>query len=150
MEAVIFIGIQATGKSTFYLQRFFDTHVRINLDMLRTRYRERVLLQACIAAKQSVVVDNTNPTVQDRARYIGPARAAGFRVIGYYFPADLEGALARNKTRSERARVPEVGIRGTRKRLQSPSVEEGFDALYSVKIAAPGQFLVKEWEDEVY
>jgi predicted kinase len=29
MEAVLFIGIQASGKTTFYRERFFDTHVRI-------------------------------------------------------------------------------------------------------------------------
>ena len=34
MEAVIFIGLQASGKSTFYRQRFFRTHVRTNMDML--------------------------------------------------------------------------------------------------------------------
>jgi hypothetical protein len=32
MEAVIFIGIQGTGKSSFYLEQFFHTHVRINSD----------------------------------------------------------------------------------------------------------------------
>ncbi len=31
MEAVIFIGIQAIGKSSFYKRRFFRMHVRINL-----------------------------------------------------------------------------------------------------------------------
>lgn len=40
MEAVILCGIQASGKSAFYSERFFHTHVRINLDMLRTRRRE--------------------------------------------------------------------------------------------------------------
>jgi predicted kinase len=74
MEAVIFIGIQAAGKSTFYFQRFADTHVRINLDMLRTRRREQILVQACLVAKQSFVVDNTNVTRADRARYVPPAR----------------------------------------------------------------------------
>jgi len=39
MEAIIFIGIQATGKSTFYKDNFFKTHIRINLDMLKTRKR---------------------------------------------------------------------------------------------------------------
>ena len=33
MEMVLFVGIQATGKPSFYLERFFRTHVRINLDM---------------------------------------------------------------------------------------------------------------------
>ena len=36
-EAVILIGIQATGKSEFYKNKFADTHMRINLDMLKTR-----------------------------------------------------------------------------------------------------------------
>lgn len=39
MEAVIFIGIQGAGQSSFYKERFFQTHVRSNLDMLRTRRR---------------------------------------------------------------------------------------------------------------
>lgn len=33
MEAVLFIGMQASGKSTFYRERFFSSHVRINLDI---------------------------------------------------------------------------------------------------------------------
>ncbi len=44
MEAVIFIGIQATGKSIFYKDRFFKTHIRINLDMLRTMNREALFI----------------------------------------------------------------------------------------------------------
>lgn len=32
MEAVIFVGIQASGKTSFYLERFFETHVRISRD----------------------------------------------------------------------------------------------------------------------
>ncbi len=31
MEAVIFIGLQAAGKSSFYRDRFFSSHIRINL-----------------------------------------------------------------------------------------------------------------------
>jgi hypothetical protein len=74
MEAVILIGIQGTGKTTFCRQRFFDTHVRLSLDMLKTRYREDLLISACIVAKQPFVVDNTNITQVNRERYIRPAR----------------------------------------------------------------------------
>lgn len=28
VEAVIFIGMQASGKSSFFKERFFDTHIR--------------------------------------------------------------------------------------------------------------------------
>lgn len=67
MDAVIFIGIQATGKSSFYAERFLSTHLRLNMDMLKTRHRESILLKAYIESKSSFVVDNTNPTKEVRA-----------------------------------------------------------------------------------
>jgi predicted kinase len=70
MEAIIFIGIQATGKSTFYQRHYSDTHLRINLDMLKTRHRERTLLHTCLQIKQPFVVDNTNPDREQRREYI--------------------------------------------------------------------------------
>lgn len=149
MEAVIFVGIQATGKSSFYRKRFFDTHVRINLDMLKTRHREQLLVRACIEAKQPFVVDNTNPSVEERARYIESARSAGFHVTGYYFSSSVREALARNARRTGKARVPEKGIFGTRKRLQVPNLEEGFNELCYVWIDDAGSFVVEELSDEL-
>jgi predicted kinase len=147
MEAVIFIGVQGSGKSSFYLARFYRTHVRINLDMLRTRHREQLLLSACVEGKARFVVDNTNPTVAERARYIAPARAVGFKVIGYYFRASLTDALRRNSLRQENERVPEKGIIGTYRRLQLPGLAEGFDALYTVAVdELTGGFTVEEWQ----
>jgi predicted kinase len=145
MQAVIFCGTQATGKSSFYRERFFRTHVRLSLDLLRTRHRERLLLQACLEARQPFVIDNTNPTRRDRARYVEPARAAGFRVIGYYFDAPLEAALRRNAARAPSERVPIAGIRGTYKRFEAPTPAEGFDELFCVTIGESGGFLVREW-----
>ena len=46
MQLIIFIGIQASGKSTFYQQYFYHTHLRINLDMLKTRHREKLIFEA--------------------------------------------------------------------------------------------------------
>lgn len=146
MEAVIFCGIQATGKTTFYRERFFDTHVRINLDMLRTRHRETILLHACIEAIQPFVVDNTNPTIEERRRYLDPARAAAFRVVGYFFDSTPSQALGRNELRSVPDRVPIVGILGTKRRLQVPLIEEGYSALYRVQIEPGGGFVVEQMD----
>src|SRR4051794_30435117 len=126
MEAVIFAGAQASGKSTFYKQRFFETHVRINLDMLKTRHREDLLLRACLEGKQPFVVDNTNPTKEARARYIDLARASGFRVVGYYFQSRMSELIRRNNLREGKARVPVQAIGGTLKKLQVPGLDEGF------------------------
>ncbi|MBT3198715.1 MAG: ATP-binding protein [Phycisphaerales bacterium] len=149
MEAVILIGLQASGKSTFYRDRFCDSHVRINLDMLRTRHREKLLLQACLEMKQKFVIDNTNPEVCDRQRYIPAAREAGFKVVGYYFQSRLDDLLSRNNSRSEDRRVPDLAIRGAYSRLVLPSRNEGFDELYYVSLQSPAGFVVKEWDDEV-
>ncbi|MGB4333828.1 MAG: AAA family ATPase [Chromatiaceae bacterium] len=96
MQAVVFSGIQASGKSSFFKEHFADSHVRINLDMLRTRHREAVLLRACLEARQAFVVDNTNLRAAERAGYIRQARGAGFSVVGYRFQVALTQALARN------------------------------------------------------
>lgn len=149
MEAIIFIGIQATGKSTFYQQQFFATHIRINLDMLKTRNRERILLVACLEAKQPFVIDNTNLTREARAGYISQAKAAGFGVTGYYFKSALQPALERNRQRNGKALIPEKGIIGAYRKLELPSLDEGFDQLFYVEIAEEGQFIVQEWSDEV-
>jgi len=149
MEAVIFIGIQATGKSTFYKERFFKTHIRINLDMLKTRSSEDILLDACIKAKQPFVVDNTNPSIEDRKKYIDIAKNAKFRVVGYYFQSNIADAIMRNEKREGKECIPLAGIKSTHAKLQLPSLEEGFDELYYVKIDDENKFVVEEWKNEI-
>lgn len=146
MEAVILIGIQAAGKSTFYKERFFKSHMRINLDMLRTRNRESIFLEACIKGKQPFVVDNTNPTVEDRRRYIDAAKAADFRIIGYYFEPNIKAAMERNKGRTGKEKIPEKAIACTFSKLQQPYFDEGFDELYNVSIGEGNNFIVEAWE----
>ena len=145
MQAIIFIGIQASGKSTFYQRTFFHSHVRINLDMLKTRNREQQLLETCLRIRQPFVIDNTNPTIADRQRYIPLAQAHQFSVVGYYFQAHLSGSIERNQQRTGKQHIPEQGIRATHARLSIPTYAEGFDALYYVRIVEKHQFEVQEW-----
>lgn len=146
MEIIIFIGLQGAGKSSFYRDYFLNTHIRINLDMLKTRNREKILIQACFDAKQRFVVDNTNPTLEDRARYIIQAKQHKFRIIGYYFQSKLEDCKQRNQQRHPQQIIPIMGLISTQKKLVIPSFSEGFDALYYVRIAPNNSFVVKEWE----
>jgi predicted kinase len=143
MEAILLVGIQGSGKSTFYCQAFFDTHLRISLDQLRTRQREQRLLEFCLETRQPFVVDKTNVTREERARYIEAARAAGFQVAGFFFLPDPQGAFQRNQQRERR--VPPAGLFGTLKRLQPPVLAEGFDRLDQVVVASGGGFAVSGW-----
>ena len=148
VEMVIFSGCQGAGKTTFYMTTFLHTHVRISLDMLKTRRREALLAQACIATKQRFVIDNTNPTRGDRAKYIEWARGSKFRVIGYSFESATESLLARNAARQGRARVPDVVIHRTLGTLETLSFTEGFDRLFRVNAQDNGRFHVEECHHE--
>ena len=142
MEAVLFVGVQGSGKTTFYRQRFFDSHVRISLDMLKTRRREELLVAACLQAGQSFVVDNTNPLPADRALYIDAARAVGFRVIAYFFETSLRDAIRRNSLREGKQRIPVPAVAGTFRKIQAPTIDEGFDQIHTVRISAENIFQV--------
>jgi predicted kinase len=142
MEAIVLCGMQGSGKTTFYRDRFLDTHVRICMDLVRTRAREAAFLKLCPQTRQPFVVDNTNPTPAARRRYVEAARAAGFRVIGYLVEVDEVEALARNRERAAGRRVPVSGVVGTARRLVKPTLEEGFHELWHAT-AAPGGWRVE-------
>jgi hypothetical protein len=93
------------------------------------------------------VVHNINVSREERARYILPAKAAGFRVVGYYFRSSIAGSVERNRGRTPARPVPEKAIAAKYHRLQLPTVEEGFDQLYCVTISAEGGFPVQECAD---
>ena len=113
--------------------------------MLKTRRREMILFQACITATQSFVVDNTNVTVKERARYVQPARQAGFQGTGYYFLTTLEDAIQRNHQRSGKASIPDQGVRARLHQFEHPQYSEGFDQLYRVRSNPnTSQFVIEE------
>ena len=147
-KAVILIGLPGSGKSTFYNQ-FFTNDVHINLDELHTRNKETITIRECLESGKSYVIDNTNPVKTDRERYIPLAKENGYRIIGYYFSANISDCIRRNSQREGKARVPDRAILAIYNKLEIPSYEEGFDELYYV-INEDDGFRIEEWkEDEI-
>lgn len=149
MELIILVGLQASGKSTFYRMYFAPAgdYVYVSKDRLRNNRqperRQRQLIEEALAADRSVVVDNTNATVEARAALIQLGRAYGAAIIGYAFESSVGASIRRNREREGRARVPDVAIYATAKRLAPPTYAEGFDRLYRVRITEDGTFLVR-------
>jgi len=134
MELIIFMGLQASGKSTFYRSHFAATHAYVSKDLLHNNKkpgrRQMQLVEEALKAGQSVVVDNTNPTPQEREPLIRLGHEYGAEVIGYYFESQVRPSLERNTTA---------------KKLIRPSYTEGFDKLYDVRIVDDVGFEVREW-----
>ena len=128
-KAIIFIGIQASGKSTFYHDNFSE-FVHVNLDTLHTRNKENRLLNECIANERSFVVDNTNPKKENREN----------------FRSSINESIERNSARTGKAKVPATAIICTHSKLEIPDYNEGFHELYYVCIEK-NKFIIKKWND---
>ena len=139
-ELVVFVGLQASGKSTFFRERFSATHEHVSKDLFpnnrNKNRRQTELVSAPLEAGRPVVVDNTNPTLEDRETLIRLGRELGARIVGYHFESPVGECLARNTRREGKARVPDVAIFATAKRLVPPSPAEGFDELFCVRLDA--------------
>lgn len=146
-QAVIFMGIQGSGKSYYYDLHFAGKFVHINLDELHTRNKENLLLRSCIDKGLDFVIDNTNPTKAERAVYISMAKAAGYRVIGYFFESRLQDCIKRNEQRTGKAKIPAKAIAATSNKLELPSRDEGFDELYFVGRSGSTLMMKSEWRD---
>ena len=132
------MGLQASGKSTFFHERFAQTHQHVSKDLFphnrNKNRRQEHLLRAALSAGRSVVVDNTNPTLEDRRPLVRLGHEYGAKVIGYFFEESVRECIRRNEMREGKARVPDVAIYSTAKKLVAPSIEEGFDELLCVRL----------------
>lgn len=145
--AIIFIGIQGSGKSWYYHRFLSEEFEHINLDPLHTRNKERLAIENAISLGRNIVIDHTNPTKEDRQRYIPMLRAAGYRIKGYFFESRVQDCVRRNAQRTGKERVPNAAIAATSNKLELPRKDEGFDELYF--IAREGEYIMKreEWRE---
>ena len=138
--------MQASGKSTFYRERFAATHEHVSKDLFRNNKdrnrRQAQLVDEALRSGRSVVVDNTNPTPGDRAPLIEQGREHGARAVAYYFESGTRESRERNELREGRARVPDVAIFATAKKLVPPSRAEGFEEVYRVRMEEGSGFEV--------
>ena len=132
MNLVILVGLPASGKSTYYFKNLAETHVHVSKDLLPRGGRQEPLIEKALAAGRSVVVDNTNPSPDARKPLIEIGRRHGARIVGYFFEVDVKTALARNRGREGKARVPDVALFVTKKKLVPPSYDEGFDEIHLI------------------
>ena len=145
---ILFTGIQASGKSSFYREFFEKEYAYISLDVLHTRRKEWLEIKRCLKQGICFVVDNTNPKRIDREKYLIAAKQYNYQVIGYYFQSSVGVCMERNEKREGKAKVPRCAIAATFNQMELPDYKEGFDRLYYVAIK-DGEWKIEDWKEEV-
>lgn len=149
----VMVGIPGSGKST-YARTNLAHALRISLDDLRLMLSSRTFVArleplivdtgdavtdavASYAAtrKYDVVHDATNVTVARRAPLIERAKHFGLIPVAVYVEVPLSIALARNNAR--RFPVPNEAVESFYRRLQVPTLAEGFEEVYVVEADKP-------------
>ena len=136
-ELVIMVGLQGAGKSRYCRHHFQGTHTYVSKDRLRNnrrpQRRQMCLIAEALGRGESVVVDNTHPSQGERQLLVQLARRFQVRVRAIFVdtPADL--CQQRNEARSEKERVPLIGVYATRKIFEIPTLEEGFTEVLVIR-----------------
>ncbi len=131
-EILLTIGIPASGKSSYIKNKLYDSHIRVNRDMINNLAKEQTILTAILSTNMNVVIDRTNLTQEVRARFINLAKMYKYNVIGLIFDTPIEVCLERNKKRNLSTRVPEKIMKSMQSQLEQPSLEEGINQVIRV------------------
>ncbi|KAF6079031.1 polynucleotide kinase 3'-phosphatase [Phyllostomus discolor] len=124
-EVVIAVGFPGAGKSTFLQKHLVSAgYVHVNRDTLGSWQRCVSTCEGALKQRKRAVIDNTNPDVQSRARYIQCAQDAGVPCRCFLFSATLEQARHNNRFRemtdSSHAPVSDVVMFGPQEAVRGP------------------------------
>jgi predicted kinase len=128
-ELVVMVGLQGSGKSSL-VRRLLAAHVVVSKDHWpNARHREQRQLRVVeehLLQGRSVVVDNTNASAERRAGLLELARRLGVPARAVFVDTPFAVCEQRNARRTQRDRVPDVGLRSTAAILEPPTQAEGF------------------------
>lgn len=141
----IFIGLQASGKTSYSNREDYANYEHINLDTLKTRGREKRRLIESMRARKNIVIDNTNPSIKERKRYINEAKKYGYDVVCHFFQSRLKECIERNAPRENT--VPVAGLVDASRRMELPTKDEGFSEMFFVRIK-DGKFEESKWIED--
>ena len=139
-KVILLVGLPGSGKSTYATAQGWpilasDELRRVLLDDARDQTANRtvfVLLRRLLHMRLELrrpvnCIDATNLTPYERRPYIKIAQMHDAEVEAVYLDVPIEVCLQRNRGR-DRVVPPDV-VEKMSKRLQVPSVEEGFSAV---------------------
>ena len=127
------VGIQAAGKSTFSknLIELIGSNKLTVVGDDADLDKEEIRLNAILTSGLSCIVDATNPTVKQRARWIKIAKAHNIPILCIHMTTNGKMAKSFNAIRPKY--ISEGALNAYMKDFQEPSTSEGFDSIIKIK-----------------
>ncbi|XP_034952150.1 uncharacterized protein F21D5.5 [Chelonus insularis] len=128
-EVIIMVGGPGSGK-TFVVSKYLKNYSHINRDTLGSWQKCVSAMENILSKGRSVVIDNTNPDVTSRKRFIDVAQAKNIPVRCFLMTTQVEHAKHNNKFRelsnSNHSVVSDIVINSYYKNYVEPTLDEGF------------------------
>ncbi|XP_063798503.1 bifunctional polynucleotide phosphatase/kinase isoform X2 [Pseudophryne corroboree] len=136
-EVVVAVGYPGAGKSSFVKEHLVPKgYVFANRDTLGTWQKCVAACEEALQNGKSIVIDNTNPDVESRSRYISCAQKAGVPARCFLFTATIEVAKHNNRFREMTSKghvsVNDMVINSYKSKFVAPSLNEGFSEILKI------------------
>lgn len=138
-EVVVCVGFPASGK-THFVENYLvpKGYVHVNRDTLGTWQKCLAECSKALEKGRAVVIDNTNPDVESRLRYIQCAQKCNVPCRCFLFSCSLEQAKHNNVFRElnspdkKHAGVNDMVLNSYKSKYKEPTLEEGFKEILKI------------------
>eukprot|EP00592_Proboscia_alata_P006387 CAMPEP_0194353684 /NCGR_PEP_ID=MMETSP0174-20130528/1965_1 /TAXON_ID=216777 /ORGANISM="Proboscia alata, Strain PI-D3" /LENGTH=442 /DNA_ID=CAMNT_0039122339 /DNA_START=10 /DNA_END=1338 /DNA_ORIENTATION=- len=161
-EIIVIVGSPASGKSSITQHIVNQTkgqeieYDRVNQDTLKTLKKCLDAADKALKNGKSPIIDNTNRDTETRKKYISIANKHKVGCKCIYLNATKEVSFHLNALRGavgnvhgEKRSVPDVVIHSFYKKLNLPTVGEGFDGVVELEFV-PGPFETQDKKDSFF
>ncbi|XP_075047325.1 bifunctional polynucleotide phosphatase/kinase [Mixophyes fleayi] len=136
-EVVVAVGFPGAGKSSFVKEHLVPKgYAFANRDTLGTWQKCVAACEEALQNGKSIFIDNTNPDLESRGRYISCAKKAGVPARCFHFTATIEVAKHNNRFREMTSKghisVNDMVINSYKSKFVAPSVSEGFSEILKI------------------
>ncbi|KAJ8403752.1 hypothetical protein AAFF_G00346200 [Aldrovandia affinis] len=138
-EVIISVGYPASGKSTFFHTHIVPQgYVYVNRDTLGSWQQCVSACERALKEGRSIAIDNTNPDLESRKRYVDLCQKAGVPCRCFLFTASLEQAKHNNRFREMRppqnkhVPVNDMVFYSYKNKFATPSLSEGFSEILQI------------------
>jgi bifunctional polynucleotide phosphatase/kinase len=133
-QMILMVGRQGSGKSQIAKHLEGMGYGYVNQDTCKTAKKCQDLTRQFLSTGKSVVIDNTNPSIEARKEYLSLGRQFGYSILVFELvvPKELNEKLDILRTILDptKSRLSSMAFRMYDSRYQTPTLDEGFDKIY--------------------